>query len=66
MKLVKTKLVFHDDVTPQFAIDTPPEHIKLHCILLAVAKSKGGKTFFITHLLNWLKFDLVAVITPTF
>lgn len=66
MKLVKTNLVFHDDGTPQFAIDTPPEHIKLHCILLAVAKSKGGKTFFITHLLNWLKFDLVAVITPTF
>ena len=45
MKLVPTKLAFKDVGTPQFAIETPPEHIKLHCVLLAVAKSKGGKTF---------------------
>ena len=66
MKLLPTKLAFKDDGTPQFAIETPPEHIKLHCILLAVAKSKGGKTFFVTHLLEWLNFDIVAVVTPTY
>ena len=67
MKLVPTKLKFNDEgTTPQFALETAPEHIKLHALVLAIAKSRGGKTFFITHLLNWLKFDLVCVITPTF
>jgi len=52
MKLVPTKLKFNDEgTTPQFALDTAPEHIKFHALVLAIAKSRGGKTVFITHLL---------------
>ena len=28
-----------------FSVETPPEHIKLHGIVLAVAKKQSGKSF---------------------
>lgn len=66
MKSVKTGLKFTHLGTSPFAIDTPKEHIKLHTITLAVGKRGSGKSFFIANLLNWLKFDRILIVSPTF
>ena len=66
MKLLTTNLKYADDGTPQFAVQTKDEQMKCHCILLAIGKSKSGKTFFLSHLLNWLEFDIVCCVTPTY
>ena len=66
MKIVKTKLKFSDLGTAPFAIETAPEHIKLHTITLAVGKRGSGKSYFISNLLNWLNFDRILIISPTF
>jgi hypothetical protein len=66
MKIVKTKLKFSDLGTAPFAIETAPEHIRLHTITLAVGKRGSGKSYFISNLLNWLEFDRILIISPTF
>jgi hypothetical protein len=66
MKIIKTNLKFKNLGTAPFAIETAPEHIKLHTITLAVAKKGSGKSFFISNLLGWLNFDRVLIISPTF
>ena len=66
MKLVKTDLKFKDLGTAAFAIETPPEHIKLHSLLLCVGKSKSGKSFFASNLMDWLEFDRILIISPTY
>ena len=64
MKIVKTNLKFKDLGTKPFAIETPPEHIKLNCVALMVAKRGMGKTFFTSNLLDWLKFDRIIIGAP--
>lgn len=66
MKLLPTDLAYVDDGPPQFAVDTKEDQMRCHCILLAIGKSKSGKTFFLSHLLKWLEFDIVCAITPTY
>jgi hypothetical protein len=66
MKVIKTKLKFTDLGTAPFVVETAPEHIKLHTITLAVGKRGSGKSYFISNLLNWLKFDRILIISPTF
>ena len=59
-------IVFKDLGQPSFAIETPAEHIRLHTLLLAVAKKGSGKTFFITILMRMLNFDIIIVVSNTF
>ena len=66
MKTVSTNLRYKNLGTAPFAIETPNEHIKLHTILLAVAKKGSGKSYFISNLLNWLQFDRIIIVSPTF
>jgi len=67
MKSEKIKgIKFKDLGNPAFTIETPPQHIKLHTLLLAVAKRQIGKTFFITNLMRMLNFDIVIVVSNTF
>jgi len=49
-----------------FAIETGADHIKLATIVLAVAKKGYGKSYFLSNLIKWLKFDRIIVISPTF
>jgi hypothetical protein len=66
MKIVKTDLKFKDLGTKPFAIDTPPEHIKLHSVCLMVGKRGSGKSFLASNLLDWLDFDRILIVSPTF
>jgi len=66
MKLIDTKLKMCDLGTNAFCIETEKEHIKLHTITLAVGKRGSGKSYFISNLLNWLNFDRILMISPTF
>jgi len=66
---MKTKIIpsikFINPGTNAFAIETKPEHIKLHTITLACGKRGSGKSFFISNLLNWLDFDIITLVSPT-
>ena len=66
MKTVGTNLKYQNLGTTPFAIETSKEHIKLHCVLLAVAKRGSGKSYFISNLLKWLDFDRIIIVSPTF
>ncbi len=66
MRLKKTQLKFKDLGTAPFAIETSPEHIKLHSICLAVGKRGSGKSFFIANLLGWLPIDRTIIVSPTY
>lgn len=61
-----SKIKYKDLGTPAYNVDTPSEHIKLHTLMLCVAKKGSGKTFFITNLLRMLPFDRIIVVSPTF
>ena len=52
--------------TNAFCIQTDEDQIKLATIVLAVAKKGFGKSYFLSNLLKWLKFDRIIVISPTF
>ena len=66
MKLVKTDLKFKDLGTAPFAIETPPEHIKLHTVTILCGKRGSGKDYLATHLINWLDFDMCIIISPSY
>jgi len=66
MNTESTGLQFKELGTQPFSIETPAKHIKLHCVLLAVAKRGSGKSFFISNLLHWLDFSRISIISPTF
>lgn len=66
MKLVKTNLKFKKSGTNPFVIETEPHHIKLHTVCLMVGKRGSGKTFMTSHLLKWLEFDRIILVSPTF
>ena len=66
MKLQDTNLKMCDVGTNAFCIETDEDQIKLHTIVLAVAKKGFGKSYFLSNLLKWLKFDRIIVISPTF
>ena len=66
MKVVDTKMIMSDVGTNAFSIETDEDQIKLHTIVLAVAKKGFGKSYFLSNLLKWLKFDRIIVISPTF
>ena len=65
-----SQLEFKDLGNPAFSIQTPPNHISLHNIVLCVAKKQSGKTYFISNLLNQLKeakcMDRIICISDTF
>ena len=52
--------------TNAFCIETDENQIKLATLVLAVAKRRYGKSYFLSNLLKWLKFDRIIVISPTF
>lgn len=51
-------------------IDTPPDQIRMHALMIAVAKRGGGKTVALTSLLRSLQkdkaLDRLFLITPTY
>jgi hypothetical protein len=53
-----------------FSLETPPEHIKLHGIVLAVAKKQSGKSFLLTNILSQLQkagsIQRIIVVSDTF
>ena len=53
-----------------FSLETPPEHIKLHAIVLAVAKKQSGKSFLLTNILSQLQkagsIQRIIVVSDTF
>jgi hypothetical protein len=53
-----------------FSVETPPEHIKLHGIVLAVAKKGSGKSFLLTNILSQLQkagsIQRIIVVSDTF
>ena len=53
-----------------FSVETPPEHIKLHAIVLAVAKKQSGKSFLLTNILSQLQkagsIQRIIVVSDTF
>lgn len=53
-----------------FRIETPPDFIKLHCLMLAVAKRGGGKTVALTSMLRNMQkhklLDRMLLVTPTY
>ena len=57
---------FEDLGNKGFPIETPSDQIRLHSVMLAVAKPRSGKTFFITNLLRMLPFDRIIVASSTF
>jgi predicted DNA-binding protein YlxM (UPF0122 family) len=67
---MKTKKIdgihFKDLGNKPFPIETPPQHIRLQCVLLCIAKPKSGKTFFISNLLDMLPFDRIVIVSSTF
>lgn len=66
MKIVKTDLKFKKAGTQPFVIETAPQHIKLHTVMLLVGKRGSGKTFMASHLMKWLEFDRIILVSPTF
>ena len=66
MRLESTNLKMSDVGSNAFAIETGADHIKLATIVLAVAKKGYGKSYFLSNLIKWLKFDRIIVISPTF
>ena len=66
MKLEETNLKMCDVGTDAFCIQTDENQIKLATIVLVVAKKGFGKSYFLSNLLKWLKFDRIIVISPTF
>ena len=66
MRLESTNLKMSDVGSNAFAIETGADHIKLATIDLAVAKKGYGKSYFLSNLIKWLKFDRIIVISPTF
>lgn len=66
MKLKRTGLKLRDLGTAPFAIETAPEHIKLHTITLATGKRGSGKSYFLANLLSWLEFDRIIIVSPTY
>lgn len=66
MKIVKTNLQFKKSGTNPFVIETPPEHIKLNTVMMLIGKRGSGKSFLASHLLKWLEFDRVILVSPTF
>ena len=67
MKTEKIKgIQFKDLGNKAFPIETPVEQINLHAVLLAVAKPRSGKTFFISNLLSMLPFDRILIVSSTF
>jgi len=66
MRLKKTQLKFKDLGTAPFAIETSPEHIRLHTITLACGKRGSGKSYFLSNLLSWLGFDRIIIVSPTY
>ena len=66
MKIVKTGLKFKDLGTAPFAIETPPEHIKLHTVCVVLGKRAAGKSFFVSNLMAWLEFDRILKIDTIF
>lgn len=51
-------------------IETPPDQVRMHCLILAVAKRGGGKSVALTSLMHSLKkdksLDRLFLVTPTF
>lgn len=66
MKLVQTNLEFKKTSGSPFSIETEPEHIKLHTVMLLVGKRGSGKSFMASHLLRWLKYDRIILVSPTY
>ena len=66
MKIVKTGLKFKDLGTAPFAIETPPEHIKLHTVCILCGKRGSGKDYLATHLIQWLGFDFAIIVSPSY
>jgi hypothetical protein len=68
--MIKTKrlksIKFEDLGNKGFPIETPPDQIRLHTVLLAVAKPRSGKTFFISNLMRMLPFDRILIASSTF
>jgi hypothetical protein len=55
---------------PAFTIETDPDFIKLHCLMVSIAKRGGGKTLSLAHFLKKARekhyFDRIILITPTY
>ena len=53
-----------------FSVETPPEHISLNGLILAVAKAKSGKSFLLTNILSHLQkagsIQRIIVVSDTF
>ena len=45
MRVKPTGLKLHSVGNEAFTYETPPEHIRLHTAMLAVAKARSGKVF---------------------
>jgi len=66
MKLDKIKnITFISPGTNPFALETKPEHIKLHSLCIVCGKRGSGKSYFVSNLLKWCEFDIVLIISPT-
>jgi len=67
MKLLDTKLKTCELGTSPFCIGTDEMQIKLHTLAIIMVGARGrGKSFFVSNLLGWLKFDRIFIISPTF
>ena len=70
MRVKPTGLKLHSVGNEAFTYETPPEHIRLHTAMLAVAKARSGKSFLLTGILSQLKkagcMDRILVISDTF
>ena len=66
MKLLDTNLKTCELGTSPFCIETDADQIKLHTLAIMVGARGRGKSFFVSNLLGWLKFDRIFVISPTF
>ena len=55
--------------TKAFTIETSPDLIKLHAVILANCKRGGGKTLSLTNLLRMMKddgvLDRLILVSPT-
>lgn len=64
----KLPIIVPDDSA--WRIETPPDFIKLHCLMLAVGKRGGGKSVAITSMLRHMQkhklLDRLLLITPTY
>jgi hypothetical protein len=66
MKLLDTKLKTYELGTNPFCIETDEMQIKLHTLAIMVGARGRGKSFFVSNLMGWLKFDRIFIISPTF